>query len=86
MEGRRPVYIVRQEHFERDFSLFLERSRLNVKFRDLRVAKDRKRAHSFDYEEVPALTDLAKSNLELWYARDMELYGACKEWIEAESN
>lgn len=78
---RQPIFIIRQEHFDTDFNSFLERLGLGITLKDLQIAKGDKAAHSFNYAGVPELSELAKSNLQLWYKRDLEFYSTCVNWI-----
>jgi len=81
LEDRPPIFIVRQEHFEEDFSSLLHRLGTGLTFDDLEVSEDKNTSHRFDYSEAPTLSQLAISNLELWYRRDVEFYDTCVAWI-----
>ncbi|MCA3561675.1 MAG: hypothetical protein IOC82_11675 [Aestuariivirga sp.] len=82
LDARPPVWIVRQENFAADFDALLARFGMKVALRDLRPAKDSASAHSNDYSNTPDLSDLAKENLQRWYARDMVFYDVCVKWLE----
>lgn len=79
---RPPVWIIRQENFEADFAMLLNRLGLRVTYGDLVPARDATTAHSNDYSQVPPLSDLAKENLQRWYARDFVFYDLCVEWMK----
>jgi hypothetical protein len=82
---REPVFIIRQENFESDFKVLLQKLRLSIDWNDLNIAPKQQRSHSFDYIDTPELSPLAVSNLELWYKRDCEFYRTCVEWIESKN-
>jgi len=76
-----PLWIIRQEHFDDDFAIFLEKAGIASRLSDLDIAFDSKRAHSTDYSEIPALSSKALTNLKRWYARDFAFYNLCEAWI-----
>ena len=82
LENKRPVWIIRHEHFERDFRAFLKNANLPVDYEKLQTADDDNRAHAFNYSGTPELTPLARKNLLAWYSRDVEFYNACENWVE----
>lgn len=83
LDLRPPVWIIRQEKFELDFGIFLQRLGLSLSFADLKPATDAAAAHSNDYSRTPPLSDLAKDNLRRWYARDLVFYDLCERWMKA---
>jgi len=80
-----PVWIVRVEHFDKDFENFIKRSELGVAFKDLNIARDPLRSHSNDYTDSPELSDKAKDNLAKWYLQDFEFYKTCEHWLNNQS-
>jgi hypothetical protein len=82
LDLRPPVWIIRQERFAEDFGTFLARMGLTLRYSDLKPAQDAALAHSNDYSQVPELSDLAKENLKLWYARDLVFYDVCEQWMK----
>lgn len=76
---REPIYIVRQENFREDFAVLLEKMGLEIDFDE---SQDPLNAHSYNYQDDPELSDLAKKNLRIWYARDIEFYEACVSWMK----
>lgn len=81
LDVRPPVWIIRQENFAGDFEVFLKRLKLPLAFSDLTPARDASSAHSNDYSQVPALSEIAKQNLVRWYARDVMFYEVCLDWM-----
>lgn len=77
-----PVWIIRQEHFNADFDMFLERAGVPLRLKDLTIARDEKAAHTTDYTGIPELSARAVAKLERWYARDLAFYELCEHWIE----
>ncbi|MBN9670562.1 hypothetical protein [Roseibium aggregatum] len=82
LKERPPVWIVRQEAFENDFDVLLQRLNSNLSVADLAIAQDEKSAHKYAYTQDPSLSDLAKQNLEQWYRADLEFYTICSNWLE----
>lgn len=76
-----PLWIIRQEYFDDDFSEFLNKSDINLSFSDLKVSEDAMASHKNDYAEAPELSDLAVTNLKRWYARDFVFYELCESWM-----
>ena len=74
---RPPIWIIRQEHFDADLSVFLERIGHGAAV-DLARGT---RAHRGNYERTPSLSDLAVTNLRRWYAQDIAFYDACTCWM-----
>ncbi|WP_424931181.1 hypothetical protein [Amaricoccus macauensis] len=79
--NRPPLWIIRQEHFATDMDRFLARAGLGVTMADLCTAEDRAAAHATDYSEIPPLSETARAKLALWYARDIEFYRVCEDWM-----
>ncbi|MEO0462985.1 MAG: hypothetical protein AAF127_07625 [Pseudomonadota bacterium] len=79
---RPPVWVIRQEHFESDFSILMDK--LGVDFTP-EPRRDALGAHSNDYSDVPALSDVSKEKLRLWYAQDFALYDAVETWMAQNS-
>lgn len=80
--SRPPVFIVRQEHFERDFAMLMKNLSLPFGLELLSIENDERKSHRYDYAGVPSLSELAVENLRIWYARDIELYRACDAWCD----
>lgn len=80
-EGRPPVWIIRQEHFDQDLDRFLRRANLEGT-----VSIKTGRAHANNYDETPPLSEKAKLNLRRWYAQDYEFYRVCEAWLDAQAN
>ena len=78
---RPPEFIVRQEFFEDDFSVFLKKIGCRHSMSELNPAGIR--VHSYDYSGDPQLSELAKKNLAVWYSRDIEFYRVCSDWIRS---
>ncbi len=83
---REPIFIIRQENFEADFKVLLQRLHLRIDWNHLDIAPKQQRSNSFDYLDTPELSPLAVSNLELWYKRDFEFHRTCVEWIESKKS
>ncbi|MEM6891357.1 MAG: hypothetical protein AAGA97_02095 [Pseudomonadota bacterium] len=77
-----PVWIIRQEIFEADFTRLLEK--IGHK-EDVQPSRDRTKAHANDYSGIPDLSDLARANLKRWYAQDYLLYDYCLDWLAAQT-
>lgn len=77
--ARPPIWIVRQEHFERDLQEFLRRIGFDG---PIEVSKDDHRAHRNSYEDTPDLSERAIANLRRWYAQDYEFLRLCEDWME----
>ena len=80
LSERPPVAIVRQEFFEDDLQLLLERLGLRVSVQSL-LTHDPSKARITDYKDVPRLSALAIKSIETWYKRDMWFYRDCESWI-----
>ena len=80
---RPPIYILRQEHFDTDWDVFLGRLALKDLV-ELESASDPVRAHRNDYDGIPPLSEKAKKNLAAWYVQDIEFYKQCEAWIAAQ--
>lgn len=81
LESRPPIWIIRQEAFERDMSIFLTRIGCTDLANELENDSSPTRTHKNDYSKAPQLSSLAIENLENWYVQDMELYRICERWI-----
>ena len=77
-----PLWIIRQEHFDDDFSELLKKSNIALSYSDLKVSKDAITTHKNDYTEVPKFSELAITNLKRWYARDYIFYELCESWMD----
>ncbi|SFM23561.1 Sulfotransferase family protein [Ectothiorhodospira mobilis] len=80
---RPPLWIIRQECFEKDLREFMFRAGFSDLADQVRVEKDSVRSHANDYSGVPALSDKAKQNLLIWYSQDVQFYRMCEDWMEA---
>jgi hypothetical protein len=79
LERHPPVWIIRQEAFDADLRVLLDRLGHEA---PVEVARDPLKAHANDYEGVPPLTDKALEALRTWYAQDHEFYRLCSDWME----
>ena len=79
---RPPLHVIRQEHFDKDLSSFLQK--IDVEF-GLILRRDVVLSHMNDYSEMPQLSDLAISNLKQWFDKDFRFYQLCSEWIDENS-
>ena len=82
---RPPIWIVRQECFDTDLKVLLDRAGLAALEPSIKVSSDRVSAHMNDYSGIPDLSPKARKNLRIWYAQDFEVYRACSEWIKVNS-
>jgi hypothetical protein len=78
-----PLWIIRQEYFDDDFSELLNKSNIALSYSDLKVSEDAMTTHKNDYTEVPKFSDLAITNLKRWYARDFVFYELCESWMNS---
>lgn len=76
---RPPIWIVRQEHFERDLRELLRRIGFDG---PVEISNDDHRAHRNSYENTPDLSAPAVENLRRWYAQDHEFLRLCQNWME----
>ena len=76
-----PIWIIRQEKFEFDLEIFLQRIGYS---KPIELSTDKTTSHSNDYSGVPNLSDKAKENLRCWYAQDYEFLKLCEDWINRE--
>lgn len=83
-DERPPVHVIRQEAFEEDFAMFLEK--LGLEAKDAAPATDAVSAHRGDYENAPPLSERARANLARWYAQDVAFYDVCERWINTSPN
>jgi len=81
LDVRPPLWIIRQEAFDQDLKVFLDRLGAPA---DIALATDNRRAHKTDYTDIPPLTDKARENLRAWYRQDVEFYAMCAAWIESQ--
>ena len=79
LQGRPPVWIIRQEQFDADWATFC--NKIGVPASPV-PSSDPERQHRNDYADVPALSRRARRNLERWYCQDIEFYRRCCLWIE----
>lgn len=79
---RPPVWIIRQENFEKDLNNFLIRAHAG----DLtaKIVLDPKHQHANDYEQVPKLSAKAQENLRQWYIQDVKFYELCEAWLASQ--
>lgn len=75
---RPPVWIIRQEHLEADVATLLRR--LGIR-QTVALTNDPVKAHVNDYAGIPPLSDLARSNLQQWYAADIQFYAHAEAWM-----
>jgi len=80
--SRPPLHLIRQEHFDKDFSSFLQKIDVGS---GLILKRDFVLSHMNDYSEVPQLSDLAISNLKQWFEKDIKFYQLCSDWIDTNS-
>jgi len=79
-----PIWIIRQEHFKDDLSVFLDRSQVGLTTDDILISPDHNSAHSNDYRGLPILSAKAKRKLKIWYAQDVEFYRICEQWMSGQ--
>lgn len=75
---RPPVWVLRQEHFEADLAILLDR--LGIEFIP-EVRRDAVGAHANEYSGIPPLTERGIENLRRWYAQDVAFYEAVEVWM-----
>jgi len=75
---RPPVWVLRQEHFDADFAVLLQR--LGIDFIP-EARRDAKGAHANDYAGIPPITERGVENLRRWYAQDLAFYEAVETWM-----
>lgn len=75
---RPPLAIIRQEHFAEDMRYLQYRLGLRE---PVVVERDKVKSHENDYGGTPVLSELARANLQKWYAQDHEFYRICNAWI-----
>ncbi len=80
LERRPPIWIVRQEAFDADLAVLLDRLGHEG---GVEITRDPASAHINSYKGIPPLSEKARENLRAWYAQDYELYRQCEAWIEA---
>lgn len=81
-EARPPIWIIRQEQFDADLQIFLDRIGYG---KEVPVATDKTGTHANSYEKTPPLSDKAQSNLRAWYAQDYAFLDLCEHWMAANS-
>jgi hypothetical protein len=79
---RPPVYIIRTEKLEQDLISFLGRVGVSIDSKVFLDARVKNSKHANDYSRTPSFSRKAVSNLERWYASDIEFYKSCTSWIE----
>jgi hypothetical protein len=79
LELRPPLHIIRQEFFDKDLEVFIQKLGIENNFG---LKRDPVLSHENNYEGVPPLSELAIANLKIWYAQDIEFYKMCSDWIE----
>lgn len=77
---RPPIWIIRQEHFETDLRILLQKTGYHDA---ISLADDPAARHANDYEGIPPLSRKAIENLERWYAQDIAFYNMCSDWLES---
>lgn len=77
---RPPVWIIRTENFQQDLAEFLRRIGHHG---PITAEDDSRSARRLSYDNIPPLSDLAKTNLRRWYAQDFEFLRACEVWMSA---
>ena len=85
MELNPPIWIIRQEYFNQDFDIFLNKLGLKITSKDLDILTDDIGAHKNSYEKNNEFSKLAIKNLKKWYARDFIFYDICNNWIKKNS-
>jgi hypothetical protein len=75
---RPPVWVLRQEHFDADLAVLLDR--LGVDFTP-EMRRDATGAHANCYDGLPPLTERGIENLRRWYAQDLAFYEAVEAWM-----
>ena len=80
LERRPPLWIIRQEAFDADLAVLLDRLGHDA---PVEVAQDPLARHANDYRGIPPLSEAALGNLRTWYAQDYAFYRLCSDWIEA---
>lgn len=81
-----PIWIIRQEHFNVDLGMFMDRAELGELKSAITVTRDPVLAHKNDYAGIPELSNKARRALRRWYAQDFEFHRACAEWIKVNSS
>ena len=76
-----PIWIVRQEKFNDELNVCLERAGYQHMIDQIKIEYDPVNMHSNNYKGVPELSEKAKSNLINWYSRDFEFYKMCVNWM-----
>lgn len=79
---RPPIWIIRQEHFERDLRDFFTTAGIEHLWPHVRLDKDPVSSHANNYQGIPDLSDKAKANLQRWYEQDFAFYRACEAWLD----
>ena len=78
-EVRPPIWIIRQENFSADLDIFLKRIGHDG---PLDLVTGETASHANDYDDIPNLSDTAKTNLHRWYAQDYEFLEMCEAWMD----
>ena len=79
---RPPIFIIRQESFDRDISAFIGTADPDVEISRIRLSSNAVESHRNDYSGVPPLSPRAIENLRSWYAQDFSFCKLCNDWIE----
>ena len=82
LKYRPPIHIIRTENFKNDFSKFLLKTNIKVSIDELNLEKDKNSSHTTIYSDIPSLSELAKSNLKIWFKKDYYFYGICSDWLD----
>ncbi|MBS1303046.1 hypothetical protein [Loktanella sp. SALINAS62] len=77
-----PIWIIRQEHFDTDYTTFIRKAKLQVEYESLKENLVAERIHASDYSDSPDFSDLAIKNLSRWYSRDFIFYDICVAWMQ----
>jgi hypothetical protein len=81
---RPPIWIIRQESFEKDIRKFIFLAFPDVNLSDIDFSVDHISSHANNYSSIPPLSKKANENLTAWYAQDLSFYDMCNDWIEKE--
>jgi hypothetical protein len=77
-----PIWIIRQESFEKDMKKFLDLSFPEIDKSNIKTNFDDTKGHKNDYSGIPQLSPKAVGNLSRWYAQDILFYEMCNAWIK----
>jgi hypothetical protein len=83
LQNRPPVWIVRQEHFDADWAVFLDK--IGCTLAEARP-KSGTPLHANSYDKTPPLSEKARENLKRWYVQDIVFYAQCENWVAEQAN